>query len=110
MDDKPRGKADFKVADVVYEEPEVEYEIKDDITPEEEAEVTEEAIDESLREIAKEEGPFFKDLVKEGMDPIHADLLTRKEEPKEENTSTTQTIKLPGGGTINLTININIGK
>lgn len=115
VDDKPRGKADFKVADVVYEEPEVEYEIKDDITPEEESEVTEEALDESLREIAKEEGPFFDgDKSKILHDAIEQtdfnSLIKPVEEPKEESTSTTQTIALPGGGTINLTININIGK
>lgn len=98
----------------VQQEPEIEYGIKYEITPEEEAEVTAEAIDESLREIAKEEGPFFKDLVREGMDPIHADELTRKKKEEKhmdnESTSTTQSIKMPDGSTINLTININIGK
>ena len=48
------------------------------------------------------------------MDPIHADELTRKKEEEKhmdnESTSTTQSIKMPDGSTINLTININIGK
>ena len=125
-ENRPRGKADFKVLDVKYEDPaetensvidwspDWEYDIKSNVTPEEEAQITEDALDNSLREIAKEEGPFFKDLVREGMDPIHADELTRKKEEEKhmdnESTSTTQSIKMPDGGTINLTININIGK
>ena len=99
-EDRPRGRADFKVLDVKYEEPEkevspdYEYEtLKTNKTPEEEQEVMENNI------------KSFKELVNDGMDPIHASILT---DPKES--STTQAIKLADGSTVNLTININIGK
>ena len=100
LEDRPRGRADFKVLDVKYEEPkeeispDYEYEtLKTNKTPEEEQEIMEDNV------------KNFKELVNEGMDPIHASILT---EPKE--TSTTQAIKLADGSTVNLTININIGK
>jgi len=99
-EDRPRGKADFKVLDVKYEEPEeevspdYEYEtLKTNKTPEEEQEIMEDNV------------KSFKELVNAGVDPIHASILT---EPKES--STVQAIKLPDGSTVNLTININIGK
>lgn len=99
-EDRPRGRADFKVLDVKYEEPEekispdYEYEtLKTNKTPEEE------------QEIMKNNIKSFKELVNEGVDPIQASILT---EPKES--STTQAIKLADGSTVNLTININIGK
>lgn len=99
-EDRPRGRADFKVLDVKYEEPEEEispdYEyktLKTNKTPEEE------------QEVMKNNIKSFKELVNEGVDPIQASILT---EPKES--STTQAIKLADGSTVNLTININIGK
>lgn len=98
---KPRGKADFKVANVKYEEPEeeispdYEYEtLKTNKTPEEEQETME-----------NNNVKIFKKLINADVDPTPASVLT---EPKE--TGITQAIKLPDGSTVNLTININIGK
>lgn len=99
-EDRPRGKADFKVLDVKYEEPEkevspdYEYEtLKTNKTPEEEQKIMENNI------------KSFKELIDAGVGPIQDSILT---EPKES--STTQAIKLADGSTVNLTININIGK
>lgn len=100
-EDRPRGRADFKVLDVKYEEPEeevspdYEYEtLKTNKTPEEE------------QEIMKDNIKSFKELVNAGVDPIQAITLGSK----PESSSSTQTIALPDGRTINLTININFGK
>lgn len=93
-----RSLADFKLVKKVEPEeeasPDYEYEtLKTNKTPEEEQEVMENNI------------KSFKELVNDGMAPIQASILT---EPKES--STTQAIKLADGSTVNLTININIGK
>lgn len=100
-EDKPRGRADFKVLDVKYEEPEeelspdYEYEtLKTNKTPEEEQEI--------MEDVPKS----FKELVNAGVDPIQAITL----DSKPDSSSSTQTIALPDGRTINLTININFGK
>lgn len=87
---KPRGKEDFKVLNVKYEEPEedispdYEYEtLKCNKTPEEEEEITKEAIDHLKDEYNK---------------------IVKEQEMEE------QEVNLPEGKVINLTININIGK
>ena len=102
---KPRGKEDFKVLNVKYEEPE---EPEEEISPDYEYETLKcNKTPEEQQEIMKDNAESFKELVNAGVDPINAIMM---EKPKEETTSTTQTIALPDGSTINLTININIGK
>ena len=71
------------------------------------------------KKLTWEEHPTFKDLVAEGVDPIHADEITARgiERVKEEYNKRVkeqemeeQNVNLPEGKVINLTININFGK